>query len=73
MNALKSIIVLLAMIIIADGMHTDSSAAEEEKACAKYTEQMLQLAKKDGYISIVVDCKTRRVTKKLKRWEVYRD
>ena len=69
MNGLKAMLVLLAMCMIVDGMSTDGRA-EEEKKCAEYTEYMSEKLGKQGYVSVVVDCKERRVIKKLKAWEV---
>ena len=73
MNGIKAMLVILAMCMIVDGMSTDTKASSDAKECAEYTRMMSSRLAKQGYVSIVVDCKRRVVTKKLKAWEVEYD
>lgn len=58
MNALKSVLILLAMVMIVDGMSRDGKAESIEKSkCERFTEVMSERYARIGYNSITVDCK----------------
>lgn len=72
MNGLKAMLVLLAMVMMVDGISRDGQAKDKAEAikCAEYTEYMAELAAKDGYVGITVNCKTKQVVSKKRAWEV---